>query len=689
MAIELEDFYQEFHQNVCQSADAEGLLLEDTFFEIFCSHLIDAGELETADRVQYLAPKGMRIDGYGGDPVSSDGVLSLIIIDHNQSAAIDTLTATEMDAIFKRATNFLTNSRDSAFRQSLEETSPAFGLADMISMRWASLDRIRLFLISNRKLSSRVDGKKAGKIQGVPLTYSVWDMERLYRFAVSGHGREEISIDLVNEFGGAIPALTAHLTDAGYEAYLAVIPGQQLAAIYDRWGARLLEQNVRVFLQARGDVNKGIRNTIEHDPEMFFAYNNGITATAERVEMQISDGKQLLTALNNLQIVNGGQTTASIHAASRKKEIDLSKVFVQMKLSIIEPARSEEVVPKISEYANSQNRVNAADFFANHPFHIKMEEFSRRIFAPSPDGVFRESKWFYERARGQYPDASSKLTPAQKKKFDLEYPKNQLFNKTDLAKFQVSWSGSPHIVSKGAQKNFGFFALNTGKEWTKEPDVFNETYFRHSIVKGILFRGVEKLVLDQPWYQGGYRANIVTYAIAKFASEVEQGDLAFDFDTVWKKQAISPKLKEALTIAASAVHDIIINPPSGIRNVTEWAKQEACWNRVKALNIAWPEGLLESLRAVENKRDIRKSGIKEQKVLNGIEAQMAVVKAGADVWRKVKEWGIDRELLTPTERDILDVVSSGKMPSDRQSIIIIKVLKKLHKEGCQLGKDIA
>ena len=199
------------------------------------------------------------------------------------------------------------------------------------------------------------------------------------------------------------------------------------ADIYDRWGARLLEQNVRVFLQARGKVNRGIRLTLENEPWMFFAYNNGITATAEAVEISNAGGQMLLRRLTNFQIVNGGQTTASIHLA-RLRDVDLSRTFAQMKLSVVSPERATALVPKISEYANSQNRVNAADFFANHPFHILMEGFSRRIYAPSPDGRFRQSKWFYERARGQYADARAYLTVSERKKFDLARMLHELPN---------------------------------------------------------------------------------------------------------------------------------------------------------------------------------------------------------------------------------------------------------------------
>ena len=386
--ISVEEFAKDFFQEILTEADAVGQFSENVFFEKFCNFLTDAGELDTADRAYYRGPpnRGIRVDGYGGDPLDASGTLSLIIADFNQSSEIGRLVQTEMNAIFQRLYKFLQKARDEKWRNSLEETAPAFGLADLITQRWSRITHIRMLLISNRELSDRVDGRKADEIDGRDVTYSVWDIKRLHRFATFGHGREEIEIDLEGDFGGTLPLLSAHLSAEEYEAYLAVVPGEMLASIYDRWGARLLEQNVRVFLQARGNVNKGIRNTLENDPPMFFAYNNGITATAEAIMTEVRNEQLVLTGFRNLQIVNGGQTTASIHMAMRNNT-DLSKVFVQMKLSIVDPERTEEVVPKISEYANSQNRVNAADFFSNHPFHVRMEDFSRRIHAPSSDGT--------------------------------------------------------------------------------------------------------------------------------------------------------------------------------------------------------------------------------------------------------------------------------------------------------------
>ncbi len=689
MTIDIAEYHDELFQEVHSRADAEGRFSEDAFFDVLTESLIDAGEIETADRVHHFSPRGMRVDGYGGDPINADAVLSLIITDFNQSHEIETLTATNLNATFKRLFNFLDRSLDEEYRNSLEESAPVFGLADLIAARWPSISKVRLFLVTNRVLSSRVDGREGGQLRGVPITYSVWDLGRLHRFMTSGHEREDYTVSL-KEFGDPLPVLPAHMEQADYESYLAVLPGRQLALIYDRWGTRLLEQNVRVFLQARGNVNRGLRNTIANNPEMFFAYNNGITATAESVETVESHHGLLLTGMRNFQIVNGGQTTASIHAALRNSEVDLDRVFVQLKLSIIDSDRAMEVVPRISEYANTQNRVSAADFFSNHPFHIRIEGFSRRLYAPSKDGTFRQSKWFYERARGQYQDARARLTRAERRKFDLEYPKPQMFTKTDLAKFLNVWRDKPDVVSKGAQKNFADFASFVGGEWNRHPNDFNEMYYREVIAKAIVFRSVERLVTEQPWYQGGYRANVVAYAIAKLAFDLAQRGGSINFERIWRTQGISPVLRDALVVSSKSVHGVIIDPPEGMRNVTEWAKQQACWHRVMTLPVTWPDALQMELVSSVERSELKRTAVRDQRMLNGIEAQTLVVRAGSDLWSDVKAWGLSKGLLSAADQGILDVAISipYKVPSEKQSVRTIEILQRLHEEGCQLGSEV-
>jgi len=684
----LDAFHEELFNDVQITAQANGWYVEDTFFELICGRIIDAGDLVTADRADY-ASRGVRIDGYGGNPLEEDGMLSLIVQDFAQSSEVSTLTRTDMEAVFRRAGTFVERALREDFRDSLEETTPAFGLADMIASYFDRLSKIRFVLITNKVLSTRVDGIPADELRSVPVTYSVWDISRLKRLADSATGREEILVDLENDFGGSVSVLPAHLKEADYRAFIAIVPGDQLAAIYDRWGARLLEQNVRVFLQARGNVNRGIRNTLDNDPEMFFAYNNGIAATALDVETeQCPDGLKI-TRIRDLQIVNGGQTTASIHVAGKRRGVDLSHVFVQMKLAIVDPGRSDEVIPKISEFANTQNRVNAADFFSNHPYHIRMEGFSRRVLAPSPDGTFRESKWFYERARGQYRDARGGLSTAERRRFDLEYPKRQSFTKTDLAKFVSVWDDKPHIVSRGAQKNFADFAATIGKAWERNSEDFNELYYRRGIAKAIVFREMERLVSAADWYEGGYRANIVAYAIAKLSFDLKMDGKELDFERIWRSQSLSPALREALSISSKAVHDIIVDTPTGVRNVTEWAKQQACWNRVLNLDIGWPGSLDDGLLGKQESADLRRGARKDQRILSGIEIQTAVVDAGPQFWTAVKKWAQEAGWLSPREVGVLDVAISlpTRVPSEAQAKVLMDALERYQEEGCPLRID--
>lgn len=687
-----EEFYEELFQDIKTTADAYGIYLEDAFFDIVTDQLIDAGEFDEAERAFFRpAQGGIRVDGYCGDPLESaiaqeagQGTLGLIALDFNQDTDLTTLTNTDMEADFRRLEKFLTQSLNARFRNSLEPTDPGFGLADLINTRWEKISRVRLYLLTNKKLSARVEGKKASSIDGREIVYNVWDITRFGNLVSSGRERERLIIDFNELPGGSLRALLASKPNDRNQVYLAAVPGLDLAYIYDRWGTRLLEQNVRVFLQARSNVNKGIKRTLENEPELFFSFNNGITATAEAITTEITDEGLVITGLENLQIVNGGQTTASVYAAFKAKH-DLSRVYVQMKLSIVSPEAAKELVPRISEYANSQNKVSAADFFANHPFHVRIEEFSRRILAPAKDDSFDLTKWFYERARGSYRDAQAYLTPAAKRKFAKEYPKAQSFTKTDLAKYLIVWTDKAYMVNRGAQKNFAEFAKDVADAWEKDDEQFSEVYFKYLIAKKIIFDLAGKVVQSRNWYEaGGYRSQHVVLAVGALANAARTLGKSVDFLSIWNRQAATPAFERALGQAADAAHDVLMQPGEGYRNISEWAKQPKCWNALKQKNVYWDEGWISELISLEEEREIKSEGVKDQKELNGIEAQSIVVEAGAQFWQNVLEWCKKEGEATDKERGILQYAASmpNKLPSDKQSIILVDLMARLRKNGC-------
>jgi hypothetical protein len=408
------------------------------------------------------------------------------------------------------------------------------------------------------------------------------------------------------------------------------------------------------------------------------------------VETAVTESGLQITRVKDLQIVNGGQTTASLFHTRMKDKVSLDSIFVQMKLAVIDNQENETVVPRISEYANTQNRVNAADFFSNHPFHIRIEEFSRRIWAPAQQGEQRETKWFYERARGQYADTQAKLTPAEQRRFKAENPKSQMFTKTDLAKFENVWDEHPKWVNLGAQKNFARYAGRIGQEWTKSSDDFNEFSYRRVIARALIFKTTEKLVSIQPWYHGGYRANIVAYAIASLSEVCRRQEKSLDVQKIWNMQGLPQPLIDALVIATRFVNDDIVNPPQGISNISEWCKKDMCWTRIQGriaeLEEELPTEFLSVLLSREGEKVEVKSAKKVQKIDDGITCQKTVLTLGAGKWKDAARFGLENNLLSQKDMGILATAAAmpEKIPSEKQCIYLVNLLKRLEIKGFRL-----
>lgn len=681
----VEEFFHDFRQETLAGAEANSTYQLESFMEAVSGELIETGFVEGYDQCHFRAPRGMRVDGYW---FNDEGALDLFVADFDCRRELETLTRTDVDAAFKRVVNFF----EASLAGSLEPdvTTPEYGLVRQIADRRASLRQVNFFLTSERVLSDRIQAFPDNEVAGLRATYHIWDMARFQRQRSSRGHKEALNINFVEMFGAGINCLPANLGSDSYQSFLIVMPAPILASLYDRYSGRLLEQNVRTFLQARAQVNKGIRTTIMTEPGMFFAYNNGITATAQEVDTQMTPTGLQIVRMTDLQIVNGGQTTASLFHTQRRDKADLSGIFVQMKLSVIDSAQSETVVPRISEYANTQNRVNAADFFSNHPFHVRMSEFSRRIWAPALPGAQRETKWFYERTRGQYIDAQSKLTASEQKRFKAEYTKPQMFTKTDLAKYENVFDDQPRWVNLGGQKNFARYAARIGKEWEKGADGFNEFYYRRAIARAILFKATEKLVSAQPWY-GGYRANIVAYTLAMLGEITKRRKSSVDYQRIWTAQSVHDVLLETLAVIAAAVNEDITHPPQAISNISEWAKKEGCWIRLlehtDAISADLPDAFWSNLVSIDENRQEAKTARQTQKIDNGIEAQRFVMSVSAASWAELGNRLTAKRLVTPKEIGILNIAAQipGKIPTERQCMVLIDILEKGRIEGLSQG----
>ncbi|MDF7800053.1 AIPR family protein [Pontiellaceae bacterium B1224] len=690
----IDEFYEDFTQEMLARSGAEENFTKSVFLDYMCTTLETEGVISGYDLTEHkITAKGSRhqaVDAWSYDPEFS--CLTVILADYHTSDSLKNLTNTEIGKAFKRLRNFVESALDPTFAKALEDSDPVVSLAWLIRESQEEISSLKLILLSNAQLSSRVAELPSDNAGGFETIYEVWDLGRLFRCESSGKAREDIEISFENLEGGGLSCLPAYTGENSIQSYLLVMPGAVLAELYRDYGERLLEQNVRTFLQFRGKINKGIRNTIVNEPQMFFSYNNGLSATAEAVETNSSDNR--LLKVKNLQVVNGGQTTASIFTASKKDDAKLDQVYVQIKLSVIDPSLVDEVVPRISEYSNTQNRVNAADFFSNHPFHLRIEEFSRRVWASSPDGGIQQTHWFYERARGQFANQQTHLTKAEKKKFLAQNPRNQMFTKTDLAKYVLSFDEAPHEVSLGAQKAFsgtpktkglvGRIAALWDKSGGKE---FNEIWFKQAVAKAIFFREVDRLVFKMPWY-AGYKANVVTYTLAKFSNMVGQIGFKIDFLEVWERQCLPDEILDQLGVISEVVNDIIQNPPEGVTsNSSEWAKKEYCWEKVREVEIEFSPDVEACLIDKNEAQQRKKDGKRGQVIEDSIHAQTYVFEKGAAHWELLREWNRVNRKLSPKELGILNTACSipRKIPSDKQAVLLIKAENRAKEDGFFAG----
>lgn len=643
--------------------------------------------------------KKLRVDGYELD--EADDSVRLLIADFNGEEELQTITKTRVDSVFSQLKAFVEESSSGQiWNSSLGQSSQTRELSGTIEQLHArkidgsrSVSRYRFYLITDAVLSDRAKDLPIDELDGVPIEYHIWDVSRLKAVSSSILGTEELEIDFTEFSDGGLPCLRASQTE-DYESYLAVIQGDALVKIYDRYGSRLLEGNVRSFLNTTVKTNKGIQKTIRTEPDKFFVFNNGISATATFADVRQTEEGVKLLSVKYLQIVNGGQTTASLNVAKRKDNADLSLIQVPMKLSVVRAKDTEmldEMIQKIARYSNTQNKVSEVDFFSNHPFHRAIERHSRNTPAPRLPGATFNTFWFYERARGQYVNAQTKMTVRDKRVFQRSHPRAQLISKTDLAKFENSWRKLPHIVSRAAQKNFLGFAEYIDKSYGVNGEKFdNEVYFKEVVAKAIVFRFVESMVsaAKKSWYGGGYRAQIVTYTIAKLVSMIDEKakGFALNLNLIWTMQCVSDVLSRQLEVIAKSVSTAITTPPVQNMNVGEWCKKEDCWNKVYGLSIdILPELKNEFISKIEQNEmhEIAAGETKEKVVINAVVEVVVLAQAGC--WQSLSDWAKRFSPLVGKEADLVRLACRGAwVPSDRQAAALMKILKRLTQEGFDL-----
>lgn len=684
---ELQKFYIDFQEEINSSliSEEEGTNPEQIFTELALSYLSEAGETENY-RVCFdekISKRGVehKINGYS--LYENYETLDLFVTIYNGDSTIQSVTKGDADKTIERAVKFFRNAIYKDYVNEIEESSEIFDLAQTLANVpevKEFLTRVNIFLITNGEV--KADVKIADTIAGYTVFYRTIDIKYLFNLSDKSRVPIEINFELA---GYKVPCIVNETENSDYQSWLAIIPGLALADIYEQYGARLLEQNVRSFLQFTGKINKGIRNTILKEQHMFMAFNNGIAATAEEVtiiDLPNNQGKAI-AQVKDFQIVNGGQTTASVYHTWKKDKVDISKVFVPVKLTIVKNRENfSEIVGRIAEYANTQNKVSASDLSSNKENHVLIEKLSRSIWALPISGETTQTRWFFERSRGQYKNERIRfgITPSKRKQFDKQNPRSQMFTKESLAKninsCEEVYNGKklvigPHIVVRGSQKNYAQF-LNYNFSFKVD-----NIWFEDAIAKAILFSSAEKVYGVKPNSIGDMRYITVPYSLAWLGFKL---NYKLDLYKIWKQQSLSATLKSKIHEIMSKIEDFIKDKAPGSL-YGEWAKKEECWSVIKNedFNID-----LNSLR-----EELESKSSEKRKRLSEIEVENQLIQAESDFvksipiakWLEISKIGSDIENMSQHLKDrainIQSTLRLNKELSENQRKDAIKIIENI------------
>lgn len=694
MNISFEEYKEQFLDNIRTDAKIEGSLPDQYFLTYVLNKLTSMGEI--IDPIQKPIQKKCRknkimsFDAYAFD--ESDKSFVLIYNDFKDSSN-ETLIKTDIEAIKVRMLNFLQEAYDNCLEKYFDITDDIIPIGKDVARRLKidyvnlekdeSIDKIKLYIVTNKILSEKVTTFKTDDFLGKQVELNIWSIRRFYDLYQSGKEREPITIETSKYGLDGIPCIKAEMTgNLDYDAYLAIIPGTFLNQIYYEHGSRLLEGNVRAFLSNRGKVNKGIRETIRVEPTKFFTYNNGIACTASKITLSKDSHK--IVMIEDLQIINGGQTTASLTSAVLKDKLSIDNIFVPMKLTVVKNDDYDTMIQNISKYANSQNKVKDSDLFSNHPFHRKFEELAHKTQAPAHGDFVNNTFWYYERSRGKYEQEQFKLTKkSEQHAFLKKYPKSQVIKKEELSKYYTCAKLlRPDMVSKGSEKCMAFFAEYIDDKFQKNPEFFNEEFYKLAICYAILFRSVDRIVNKASWYNvGGYKLNIVPYTISKLIDSLPKGS-CLDYDLIWKKQELYPSLNTEIEKIAQITNEFIQESDGVI--VTEYCKKENTWKKFQDFTIKLSPNFIKSLIDEEFIETKIKSATRESKSKEKINIEVEILNLGVNYWKNLLEEGKKRKILTPKEMDLLGLVAGipyFRIPSEKQAKLIWEIREKLDNSG--------
>ncbi|MDZ8275707.1 AIPR family protein [Microbacterium aquimaris] len=648
------------------SAEDECVPVAQAFTGQSMALLEEAGELNGPER--FGAPVG-RIDALDWD--ADTGRLTVIVTDFAHSRWGDVRERLELLPVVNEAVAQITRLITASRRGAVAGAERILSYLGDVSK---DIRAIRLIAVSNG--SYEVQQGTLGDVADAPAELAIWDAGDLAT-AIQHTAARQQTADFRDQPEGGIRIL-GPIGERDLSSYLMVLPGDLIADLYQAHGASILGRNIRAFLQVSNRVNKGIRQSLKETPSSFFAFNNGLSLTATTLKRAIVGGQPVVTEITGLEIVNGGQTTASLHNAKYHDGVSLANVWVQAKLTVLPAVDSDDMALQIARFANSQSPVRMGDLTSNNRFFQSIEQLSRTVdFSEDKTGRL----WFFERTRGQFAtEAAAARGLGAEARFKRKYERARRFDKAALAKFELAWLQMPHVVAAGAEKSLAIF-MNL-EHGPGSAGVADEKYYRRLVAKAVLWAETDKIIgaLDL----GGYKAVDVGYTMALISNRTA-GRL--DLDAVAQRQDSGEAWRTAVTSLAPTIHENLIRN-AGARNVSSWSKTAAAWSAVQ--DIDWtPDATLTSYRPAADETRVTvavgQSAIGLAASHEDVEARERVEEYGSQAWFQLSSWAKETDNLQGWQRGIAfslgRMLASNKTPTAKQVTQAVKILDEASRLG--------
>jgi hypothetical protein len=584
--------------------DDDGFILQQRVLSEMLPYMQDAKLLDSEDYNESFYKDdsdNLKVNAY---VVNETGErLQLFLV--NEESINETLTQADLcisekasyEAQFKRASRFVTKAIKGELEDKLQEADPSTVLAHKLSSAEGleQFDVVEIFLITltatvsfrgaapqprnihfpEQPLKIKYSSQGQTRTKEILLLKRVIDINFLTNSIISRGNREALTVNFKKNFGHDIEVIEA-ANERNFESYLCVLDAKVLYELYKHYSTRLLEKNVRSFLSFRG-VNRGIKDTIRTEPEKFIAFNNGLTITATEAKIFQRKKRTYVESLTDFQIVNGGQTTATIYFA-KKEGLDISKVKVMAKITVAKenkPEQLEQLISKISKFSNTQSRVSNVDLRARNPQLVQLKSLSNSVLTPSGE------KWFFERVKGEF-NTQVRIAGANATRLKNQYPPRRRFSKEQLAKYYSAWGNEPYLVKKGGEKIFRHFIEQISPEDGGQDVVtIDRDFYERLIAKIIVFKQLEKIYGQGKNAMGQLRSAVIPYSLAivySFTDGLNDGTY-FDLAKIWKNEGLSDDLAEYFRSLLILVNELI-KKYSASDDYGEYSKKKELWEAI-------------------------------------------------------------------------------------------------------------